>query len=113
LEQVLRNLIGNGLKHNDADSGTVHVDVRDLGAMIEIRVEDDGPGIAPIFHERIFQMFQTLKSRDEIEGSGMGLAIVKKSVEGHGGTIRVESNPPHRGTAFIFTWKNDRLALAA
>lgn len=113
LEQVLRNLIGNGLKHNGAETGTVNVSARDLGTAIEIRVEDDGPGIAPAFHERIFQMFQTLKSRDEVEGSGMGLAIVKKSVEGHGGTIRVESAPPHRGTAFVFTWKKDSLALAA
>jgi signal transduction histidine kinase len=89
------------------------VSARDLGDTIEIRVEDDGPGIPPAFHARIFQMFQTLKSRDEVEGSGMGLAIVKKSVEGHGGTLAVESAPPQRGTAFVFTWKKDRLALAA
>jgi signal transduction histidine kinase len=113
LEQVLRNLITNGLKHNDAKTGAVVVSARDLGDTIEIRVEDDGPGIPTAFHARVFQMFQTLKSRDEVEGSGMGLAIVKKSVEGQGGTIAVESAPPLRGTAFVFTWKNDRLALAA
>jgi signal transduction histidine kinase len=113
LEQVLRNLIANGLKHNDAGTGVVTVSARDIGDTIEIRVEDDGPGIPAAFHARIFQMFQTLKSRDEVEGSGMGLAIVKKSVEGQGGTITVESTPPLRGTAFIFTWKKDRLALAA
>jgi signal transduction histidine kinase len=113
LEQVLRNLIGNGLKHHDGDAGTVVVTARDIGDMIEFRIEDDGTGIPTQFHERIFQMFQTLKSRDELEGSGMGLAIVKKSVEGHGGTIRVESAPPHRGTAFIFTWEKDREAVAA
>ena len=113
LEQVLRNLIGNGLKHHDGNAGTVVVTARDLGSMLEFRVEDDGTGIPLQFHERIFQMFQTLKSRDELEGSGMGLAIVKKSVEGHGGTIRVESAPPRRGTVFIFTWEEDRQALAA
>jgi signal transduction histidine kinase len=113
LEQVLRNLIGNAIKHHDGDAGTVVVTTRDLGNEIEFRVEDDGAGIPTQFHERIFQMFQTLKSRDDLEGSGMGLAIVKKSVEGHGGTIRVESAPPHRGTAFIFTWEKDRQALAA
>jgi signal transduction histidine kinase len=120
LEQVLRNLIGNGLKHHDREAGAVTISARDLGDTFEFRVEDDGPGIAPAFHERIFQMFQTLKSRDELEGSGMGLAIVKKSVEGRGGAIRIESAPPHRGTAFIFTWEEDRapaapaaLALAA
>ena len=105
LEQVLRNLIGNALKHHEGDAGVVGVATRDLGDRIEFRVEDDGPGIPPVFHERIFRLFQTLKSRDELEGSGMGLAIVKKSVESHGGTIRVESAPPNRGTAFVFTWE--------
>jgi len=105
LEQVLRNLIGNGLKHHDRDTGTVAVTARDLGNFIEFRVADDGPGVPPVFHERIFQMFQTLRSRDEMEGSGMGLAIVKKSVEAHGGTITVQSAPPARGTTFIFTWE--------
>lgn len=113
LEQVLRNLIGNGLKHHDKDDGTVIVSARDLGAMIEFRVEDDGPGIAPVFHERIFKMFQTLKSRDTMEGSGMGLAIVKKAVERQGGMIAVESAPPRRGTSFVFTWPKYPLAQAA
>jgi signal transduction histidine kinase len=105
LEQVLRNLIGNGLKHHDRKSGSVVVSAQDLGDKLEFRVEDDGPGIPAHFHQRIFQMFQTLRPRDEVDGSGMGLAIVKKSVEGHGGTIRVESSPPNRGSAFIFTWE--------
>jgi signal transduction histidine kinase len=104
LEQVLRNLIGNGLKHHDRDAGDVTVSARDLGDAVEFRVDDDGPGIPGHFHERIFQMFQTLRPRDELEGSGMGLAIVKKTVEGRGGSIRIESAPPRRGTAFIFTW---------
>ena len=103
-EQVLRNLIGNGLKHHDRGGGTVTVSARDRGEAVEFRVEDDGPGIAAHFHERIFQMFQTLRPRDEREGSGMGLAIVKKTVESHGGSIRLESAPPRRGSAFIFTW---------
>jgi len=85
----------------------VLVTARDLGDIIEFRVEDDGPGIASAFHERIFRMFQTLKSRDELEGSGMGLAIVKKSVEGHGGTVRVESTPPRRRyRAIVQLWTN-------
>ena len=66
-------------------------------------VSDDGPGIAPAFHQRIFQMFQTLKPRDQIEGSGMGLALVKKTVETHGGTIELESTEDH-GALFRFTW---------
>jgi len=108
LEQVLRNLIGNGLKHHDRTSGSVTVSARDVGDTVEFCVEDDGPGIPTRFHERIFQMFQTLKPRDEVEGSGMGLAIVKKTVEVYGGSIRIESAPPIRGTAFIFSWQKQR-----
>jgi signal transduction histidine kinase len=72
---------------------------------MEFRVSDDGPGIAPEFHERIFLIFQTLASRDDVESSGIGLAIVKKKVQTHGGQIWVESAPPARGTTFVFTWK--------
>ena len=52
-------------------------------------------------------MFQTLASRDDIEVSGIGLTIVKKKVQAHGGDVRVESAPPTRGSTFIFTWKED------
>jgi signal transduction histidine kinase len=103
-EQVLRNLIGNGLKHQDRGTGTVTVSARDLGSAVEFRVEDDGPGIAAHFHERIFQMFQTLNPRDEREGSGMGLAIVKRTVESYGGSVLIDSAPPRRGSAFVFVW---------
>lgn len=104
LEQVIRNLINNAIKHHDRGQGQVVISATEQGDRIEFRVEDDGPGIATEFHARIFQMFQTLKSRDQVEGSGMGLAIVKKAIEGFGGSIRVESNPPNRGSIFIFTW---------
>ncbi|MCX6048028.1 MAG: ATP-binding protein, partial [Chloroflexi bacterium] len=60
-------------------------------------------GIDPRFHTRIFQVFQTLQPRDDVEGSGMGLAIVKKLIETRGGTIRVESSLG-QGTTFRFTW---------
>jgi signal transduction histidine kinase len=104
LEQVIRNLINNAIKHHDRGQGQVVISATEQGDRIEFRVEDDGPGIATEFHARIFQMFQTLKSRDQVEGSGMGLAIVKKTIEGFGGSIRVVSNPPRRGSIFIFTW---------
>ncbi len=111
-EQVLRNLIGNALKHQDGDTGSVTVSARDLGDAVEFRVEDDGPGIPARFHQRIFAMFQTLRPRDEREGSGMGLAIVKRTVEVHGGSVRVESAPPARGSAFIFTWTKQTVTRA-
>jgi PAS domain S-box-containing protein len=104
IRMVLENLIGNGLKHHDRAEGRITVAVRQTGGGAEFRVTDDGPGIAPRFHERIFVIFQTLAGRDEVEASGIGLAIVKRLVEGHGGRIWVESAPPARGATFVFTW---------
>jgi PAS domain S-box-containing protein len=103
LELVLRNLIGNAIKHHHRTYGEICVRAVERGEMVEISVQDDGPGIAPAYHARIFEMFQTLQSRDKTEGSGMGLAIVKKLVEGNGGTIAVESQVG-KGTTFRFTW---------
>jgi PAS domain S-box-containing protein len=102
---VLQNLIGNGIKHHDRDEGRIAISMTLIDGLAEFRVSDDGPGIEPRFHDRIFVIFQTLSSRDEVDTSGIGLSIVKKRVEGHGGRIRVESAPPARGTTFIFTWK--------
>lgn len=111
LEQVLRNLISNAVKHHDADQGQVLVSAQDLGEFIQFRIEDDGPGIDPEFHTRIFHMFQTLKPRDVKEGSGMGLAIVKKTVEGFGGQITAQAAASGRGVAFVFTWPKRYSAL--
>jgi PAS domain S-box-containing protein len=104
LEHVLQNLISNALKHHDRDAGEVVISARNIGDKVEFTVRDDGPGIAPAFHDRVFVVFQTLKPRDEVEGGGVGLAIVKKIVEARGGRIWIESEPPRRGAAFIFTW---------
>lgn len=104
LETVFRNLIGNAIKHHHApNTGRVHVTALDQEPLIEFIVRDNGPGIDPVFHERIFQIFQTLKSHDDVEGSGMGLAVVKKAVEHRGGAIRVESSLG-QGATFRFTW---------
>lgn len=104
LEQVFRNLIQNALTHHDRTEGRVTVSSRDIGDKFEFEVADDGPGIPPEFHQKIFEMFQTLKPRDQVEGSGMGLTIVRKTVHTVGGTVSVESTPPQRGTRFRFTW---------
>jgi PAS domain S-box-containing protein len=103
LETVLRNLMGNAIKHHDRPTGHIHVQARDFGDLVEFCVADDGPGIAPVYHERIFELFQTLQPRDQVEGSGMGLAIVKKTVESVGGAISINSIPG-QGAEFRFTW---------
>ena len=104
LEHVLQNLISNAIKHHDRPEGEVVVSARRLDGMIEFRVRDDGGGIPPEFHKRIFTIFQTLNTRDECEASGVGLSIVQKTVERVGGRVWIESEPPRRGTSFIFTW---------
>jgi PAS domain S-box-containing protein len=103
LEQVLRNLIGNAIKHHDRRDGRVEVWGREDGDGFEFSVRDDGPGIAAKYHDQVFQMFTTLKSRDVVEGSGMGLPLVKKILESRGGSIRLESEEG-RGATFRFTW---------
>lgn len=103
LQQVLMNLIGNAIKHHDKPAGTISLDVQDEGHMVAFTVTDDGPGISEQFHEKIFEMFRTLKPRDQVEGSGMGLAMVRKNVEMLGGAIALDSNPG-QGCKFRFTW---------
>jgi light-regulated signal transduction histidine kinase (bacteriophytochrome) len=106
LRQVLTNLIANAIKHHDQQKGVVQVGAREMGEFYEFSVEDDGPGILPEFHERIFGMFQTLRPRDEIEGSGIGLALVKRIVTRYGGVVTVECRQP-RGSIFRFRWPKE------
>lgn len=103
LQQIFFNLINNAFKHHGGKTGKIKVGVIDGGPQYIFSVRDDGSGIAPEYHQKIFEMFQTLQSRDKIEGSGMGLAFVKKILQGYGGSIEVESQPG-KGAAFIFTW---------
>ena len=109
LDIILRNLIDNAIKHHDRESGKIWITYRKAGSFVEFEVKDDGPGIPEDYHERIFQIFQTLKPRDEVEGSGIGLAIVKKLVDTYGGTIRLESEEGS-GAAFFFTFPAKRFA---
>jgi PAS domain S-box-containing protein len=104
LEQVLRNLINNAIKHHDKQNGEVILSGKRMGDFVEFVVRDDGPGILPQFHDKIFQLFQTLKRRDEVEGTGMGLAIVKKLVERQNCRITVHSQGNGAGTQFRFQW---------
>ena len=103
LELVLRNLINNAIKHHDKPEGVIAVSARPIADGYEFAVSDDGPGIPLEHQQRVFAMFQTLKPRDEVEGSGIGLALVKKAVESMGGVVSVESDGI-RGCTFRFTW---------
>jgi PAS domain S-box-containing protein len=104
LTQIFQNLIGNAVKHHDRPAaGNIWVDARPNAEGTEYIVSDDGPGIPERFHERVFGMFQTLRPRDEVEGSGMGLAIVKKLIEAHGGSVSLRSRAD-RGLAVHFVW---------
>ncbi|MDO9016974.1 MAG: ATP-binding protein [Deltaproteobacteria bacterium] len=103
LQQVFMNLIGNALKHAAGPATAVRVSAREADGFWEFSVTDNGPGIAPAFHERIWGMFQTLKPRDEVEGTGIGLSVVRKTVTAMGGRAWVES-ADGVGSCFRFTW---------
>jgi len=103
LEVIIRNLLGNAIKHGGKNNDEIRLSVTDLGPAYEFSVRDKGPGIAPEHHSRIFDLFTTLKPRDEVEGSGMGLSIVKKLLDNHHGSIKVNSDGSN-GSCFIFTW---------
>ena len=99
--QVLQNLLGNAIKYHGGPAPHVHASAVRRGAMWEVAVTDDGPGIDPRHHERIFVLLQRLHRHDEVEGTGIGLAICQKIVEHHGGRIWVES-APGAGARFAF-----------
>jgi PAS domain S-box-containing protein len=105
LQQVFINLIGNAVKYARAKRTDVVVRVSwcDAGDAVEFAVSDNGPGIAPEYHERIWGMFETLETRDKVEGTGIGLSVVKKVVETRGGRAWVESSPG-QGATFRFAW---------
>ena len=100
--QVFQNLIGNAIKFNDKAQGNIELRCVEEETAWKFCVMDNGPGIDPKYHEQIFQIFQTLHSRDEVESTGIGLAIVKKIVKRHGGTIWLES-AAGEGCRFFFT----------
>ncbi len=106
LSQVFANLLSNAIKYRASDAGRVDITVEDCGDHFCFSVQDDGPGIAPEFHEKIFVIFQTLAPRDQIESTGVGLSVVKKIVEEQGGRIKVIS-ATGKGANFVFTWKKN------
>lgn len=100
--QVMQNLISNAIKYMDKERGLIKIAAKDAGGFLEFSVSDNGPGIEGKYHEKIFQIFQTLKARDEFESTGIGLTIVKKIIETAGGKIWLNSELG-KGTCFYFT----------
>lgn len=106
LDQILLNLFANTIKHHGEETGNAYLKVIGTAQHLEIHYEDDGVGIPADQRERAFQMFQTLQPRDKVEGSGMGMAIIRKLVERHGGTVTCEDRPNGRsGVFFRIRWK--------
>ncbi|WP_192823572.1 ATP-binding protein [Rufibacter sp. LB8] len=109
LQQVFSNLISNAIKYHHQDTGNVTIEYKETPEMHKFSVIDDGPGIEPEYHERIFVLFQTLQERDAVESTGVGLAIVKKIIERRGGSIWVHSDLG-KGATFTFQWPKETLA---
>jgi PAS domain S-box-containing protein len=103
LFQVFSNLIGNAIKYHHRHDGQISISYQDRGEFYEFTVADDGLGIAPEQQDKVFVIFQTLQPRDQIESTGIGLAIAKKIVETEGGEISLESKLGE-GARFRFTW---------
>lgn len=100
LDALLTALIENTFAHHDRSTGLIRIEIYESDGHVVISVADDGPGIEPIFQDRVFEMMTTLMPRDTTEYSGMGLAIVRKIVAHYGGCIHLRSSPPERGTTF-------------
>ncbi len=106
--QLIANLVGNGLKYNSNEHPRVEIEAlipppdETGGTFVTLAVRDNGIGIDPKFHEKIFELFRRLHTRDEFDGTGAGLAICQKIVEAHGGRIWVESEP-ECGSIFLMT----------
>jgi len=110
LQQLFMNLIVNAIKFGPvgegADPPLVTISCLNKGGFWEFSIRDNGIGIAPDFHEQIFLLFKKLHPSQEYRGTGIGLALCKKIVEQHGGSITVLS-AQGRGSEFIFTLNKD------
>lgn len=109
LEQVLTNLINNAVKYTGQSKGVITVSCREKKGYYEFCVKDNGIGIAAEYHSRIFEIFQTLRNKDEKESTGIGLAVVKKIIDDRHGTIKINS-ALGKGSEFVFTWPVENLS---
>jgi len=103
LLQIFTNLISNAIKHHDKRNGFIKVYHQEYLQHYEFFVEDNGPGIGKNYHNKIFVIFQTLQERDNLESTGVGLAIVKKILDDRSQKIQINSDTG-QGAIFSFTW---------
>jgi light-regulated signal transduction histidine kinase (bacteriophytochrome) len=108
LDLILRNLISNAIKHHDKE----HANIRVSGVYQENHylfcVEDDGPGIPTLLQDKVFELFHTLQPRDRVEGSGLGLSIIKKTLELYDCHFELRATA-QGGCSFSFTWPTEEL----
>jgi len=108
---VILNLVSNAIKHNDKAEGVIDIRCTESMHFYTVEVADNGPGSDPIHFDKIFQLFQTLRPRDEVEGSGIGLSVVMKYVSNFGGKVTVASDGKF-GSTFKVSWpKRSTMAL--
>jgi signal transduction histidine kinase len=103
LEQVFTKLISNSVKYSTTEDGLIEISCKEHPDNYEFSVKDNGIGIDPEYHSRIFEIFQTLREKDEKESTGIGLAIIKRILDDQNCSIRVISELG-KGAEFIFTW---------
>lgn len=103
LEQIFVNLISNAVKYAKPEKGFIKITAKKTGDVYEFSVKDNGIGIAKEYHHKIFEIFQTLREKNEVESTGVGLAIVKKIIDEQRQSILVKSELG-AGAEFIFTW---------
>lgn len=103
ITQVFQNLISNAIKYNDKEAGSIDICFEADDDHYHIAVKDNGPGIAPKYHKKIFGLFERLETDQNVESTGVGLALVKKITEQHGGRVSIESEFG-QGSTFIVSW---------
>jgi signal transduction histidine kinase len=103
LKQVFTNLISNAVKYTQHPNGHISIGCKQIPGYYEFSVKDNGMGISAEYHAKIFELFQTLRDKDEAESTGIGLAIVKKIIDEEHGMISVNSETG-KGSEFIFRW---------
>lgn len=102
IREIFSNLISNAIKYNDKENGYIKIYCEDKDKEYQFTIEDNGIGIDSKYHDRIFEMFQTLNTDSTIDSTGIGLTLVKKIIENKNGNIWIESEL-NKGSKFIFT----------